>query len=71
MTESSGVIFAVGARLNLLASHDWGARYAQAVLRALPQNAVVITQGDPDLAPIGYFIRCALMPARSSACSTR
>ena len=49
------VIFAVGARLNLLASHDWGARYAQAVLRALPQNAVVITQGDPDLAPIGYF----------------
>jgi hypothetical protein len=48
-------IFAVGARINLLANDDWGARYAQVVLRALPKNAVVITTGDPDLAPIAYF----------------
>ena len=48
-------ILAIGARINLLASHDWGARYAQTVLRALPANAAVITQGDADLAPIAYF----------------
>jgi hypothetical protein len=49
------LIFAFGARINLLATDDWGARYAQAVLRALPKNAVVIVVGDPDLAPIAYF----------------
>jgi hypothetical protein len=49
------VIFAVGARINLLGSDDWGARYAQTVLKTLPANAVVITTGDPDLAPIAYF----------------
>ena len=47
--------FAFGARINLLATHDWGARYAQAVLKALPKNAVVIVLGDPDLAPMAYF----------------
>jgi len=49
------LIFAFGARINLLATDDWGARYAQAVLRALPKNAVVFVLGDPDLAPIAYF----------------
>jgi len=49
------LIFAFGARINLLATDDWGARYAHAVLRALPKNAVVIATGDPDLAPIAYF----------------
>jgi len=49
------LIFAFGARINLLATDDWGARYAQAVLKALPKNAVVIVTGDPDLAPIAYF----------------
>ncbi len=48
------LIFALGARINLVPS-DWGARYAQAVLKALPENAVVIPVGDPDLAPIAYF----------------
>jgi len=48
------LIFAVGARINLVAS-DWGARYAQAVLKTLPPDAVVLVQGDPDLAPIAYF----------------
>ena len=49
------LIFGFGARINLLAPDDWGARYAQAVLKALPKNAVVIVTGDPDLAPIAYF----------------
>ncbi len=49
------VIFVVGARINLLASDDWGARYAQTVLKTLPANAVVMTTGDPDLAPMAYF----------------
>ncbi len=49
------LIFAFGARINLLAADDWGARYAQTVLKLLPKNAVVITLGDPDLAPIAYF----------------
>jgi len=48
------LIFALGARTNLVPS-DWGARYAQAVLRTLPENAVVFVLGDPDLAPIAYF----------------
>jgi hypothetical protein len=48
------LVFASGARINLV-PNDWGARYAQAVLRVLPQNAVLIVAGDPDLAPIGYF----------------
>jgi hypothetical protein len=48
------LIFVLGARLNLVPS-DWGARYAQAVLKTLPKNAVVMTIGDPDLAPIAYF----------------
>jgi len=49
------LIFAFGARINLVAADDWGARYAHAVLKALPKNAVVIVLGDPDLAPIAYF----------------
>jgi len=49
------VIFVVGARINFLGSDDWGARYAQTVLKTLPPKAVVLTTGDPDLAPIAYF----------------
>ena len=48
-----GLIFALGARSNLVPD-DWSARYAQAVLRTLPENAVVIVTGDP-LAPLAYF----------------
>jgi 4-amino-4-deoxy-L-arabinose transferase-like glycosyltransferase len=48
------LVFGVGARHNLL-PNDWGARYAQAVLKLLPQDAVVFALGDPDLAPIAYF----------------
>ena len=48
------LIFTLGARTNLQPS-DWGARYAKAVLNALPKDAVVIVLGDPDLAPIAYL----------------
>jgi hypothetical protein len=51
----AAAIFALGARANLLEDHEWGARYARAMLAALPKNAIVLTQGDPDLAPMGYF----------------
>lgn len=49
------LILAVGARANLLGNHDWAARYAQTILRMLPQNAVVFGQGEADLAPMAYF----------------
>src|SRR3989442_14383615 len=40
------LIFALGARINLPASDDWGARYAQTGLRRLPVNVVVFDQGE-------------------------
>ena len=49
------LILAVGARSNLLSSNDWAARYAQTILRILPENAVVFAQGEADLAPMAYF----------------
>jgi len=48
------LMFASGARINLVPS-DWGARYAQTVLKMVPQNAVVLVSGDSDLAPMAYF----------------
>ena len=48
------LILVSGARVNLVPS-DWGARYAQTVLKILPPDAVVLVMGDPDLAPIAYF----------------
>jgi tetratricopeptide (TPR) repeat protein len=54
-TALLALIFALGARINLLESHDWGARYAQVLLRILPKDAVVFVQGDGDLAPLAYF----------------
>ncbi|HYM43070.1 MAG TPA: hypothetical protein VET46_09945, partial [Steroidobacteraceae bacterium] len=49
------LILAGGARINLFGADDWGARYAKTVLETLPNNAVVVVTGDPDLAPIAYF----------------
>ena len=49
------LILVVGARTNLLTRHDWGAHYAQTILRVLPQNAVVFGQGEADLGPMAYF----------------
>jgi tetratricopeptide (TPR) repeat protein len=46
---------AVGAYVNLRGNYEWAARYAQAVLKILPQNAVVFGQGDADLLPMAYF----------------
>jgi hypothetical protein len=44
-----------GAYVNLRANQDWAARYAQAILKLLPKNAVVFGQGDADLLPMAYF----------------
>ena len=49
------LMLAWGARSNLLADYDWTARYAQAILKTLPPDAVVFVQGDADLGPLGYF----------------
>ena len=49
------LILAIGSRANLLANYDWGARYAQTVLKMLPQNALVFGQGEADLAPMAYY----------------
>jgi hypothetical protein len=49
------LIFAVGTRTNLFASHDWGARYAQVLLKILPRDAAVFGQGEADLGPMAYF----------------
>jgi hypothetical protein len=49
------LILALGARSNLFTRHDWGVRYAQAILRVIPQNAVVFGQGEVDLGPMAYF----------------
>jgi hypothetical protein len=48
------LVAALGARTNL-PGESWGVRYAQAVLRTLPKDAVLFVKGDVDLAPIGYF----------------
>jgi hypothetical protein len=48
-------ILTVGTRENVLGDEERIARYAQAILRALPKDAVVIGKGDPDLAPMAYF----------------
>ena len=49
-------IFAIGLWFNALTARDWSARYAKAVLSTLPADATVFAQGDPDLAPIAYFM---------------
>ena len=48
-------IAAVGAYFNMNEDDAWGARYAQAILKLLPANAVVFVQGDADLPPLAYF----------------
>lgn len=51
----AALILAVGLRQNLLSGYDWAARYAKTTLQMLPQNAVVLTGGEADLAPLAYF----------------
>ena len=49
------LMLAWGARSNLLTDYDWAARYAQTILKSVPQDAAVFVQGDADLAPMAYF----------------
>jgi tetratricopeptide (TPR) repeat protein len=49
------LILAAGFRVNLLADHDWAARYAGALFETLPPNAVVFGRGEADLGPMAYF----------------
>jgi hypothetical protein len=48
-------ILVLGVRENVLDDDEWMARYAQAVLKVLPKDAIVFVSGDPDLATIAYF----------------
>ncbi|MGA8007496.1 MAG: DUF2723 domain-containing protein [Burkholderiales bacterium] len=50
-----GIILFVGSRSNLLQNYDWGSKYAHAVMRALPPNAILFVSGDADLGTIGYY----------------
>ncbi|HET7363886.1 MAG TPA: DUF2723 domain-containing protein [Burkholderiales bacterium] len=49
------LIAAVGAHWNLFDDDTWGARYAQALLKTLPRNAIVFAQGEADLGSLAYF----------------
>ena len=58
MAAALGLILTIGvhgARANVVEDLDWTARYARTVLGSLPSDAVVITQGDVDLAPLAYY----------------
>ena len=49
------LIAAAGAHWNLFDDDGWGARYAQALLKTLPRNAIVFAQGEADLGSLAYF----------------
>ena len=49
------IILFVGSRANLLQHYDWAERYAHAVLRTLPQNAIVFVDGEFNLGTLGYY----------------
>jgi len=49
------IIFAVGAHENLLANYGWVLEYAEAVMTSLPKQAVLVGQGEADLAPVAYL----------------
>jgi hypothetical protein len=49
------LIGALGGWHNLRSDQEWAARYAQALLKLLPKDAVVYGQGDADLLPMAYF----------------
>jgi hypothetical protein len=57
-----GLVFALGARVNLATDHEWGARYARTLLELFPPNAVVFGRGEADLGPLTYF--CLVENAR-------
>ena len=47
--------FAAGARTNIFADHEWGARYGRTLLAMFPPHAVVLTRGEADLGPLAYY----------------
>jgi len=49
-----GLILALGLRQNQLSGYAWPERYAAAVLRALPADAIVLVKG-ADIGPLGYL----------------
>jgi hypothetical protein len=49
------LILAFASRYNLRSNHDWSARYAQAVIQSLPQDAILFVGGDLDVGSIGYY----------------
>ena len=51
-----GLVFAAGARTNMMTDHEWGARYAQTLLSVFPENAVVFGRDESDLGPLAYFL---------------
>jgi len=50
-----GASFAAGARVNIFADHDWGARYGRTLLAMFPPHAMVLTRGEADLGPLAYY----------------
>ena len=51
----AALVFAAGARTNILTDHEWGARYGQTLLAVLPEKAIVFGLGEADLGPLAYF----------------
>lgn len=50
-----GASLAAGARVNIFADHDWGARYGRTLLAMFPPHAVVLTRGEADLGVLAYY----------------
>jgi hypothetical protein len=51
----SAAVFALGAQENLQANYGWVRSYADAVLSTLPAGAVLVAEGEADLAPLAYL----------------
>jgi len=45
----------ISARTNLRAGYDWSSRYAHAILRSLPKDAILFVSGDAEVGAVGYF----------------
>ncbi len=49
------LILGFGMRTNLGSDQEWASRYAQTLLRTLPQDAAVFTRGESNLGQLAYF----------------
>jgi hypothetical protein len=54
-TALIALMLGLASRSNLRADHDWSARYAQALVRTLPRDAILFVGGDLEVGSIGYF----------------